>query len=178
MSDPQPRQPWGLWSRLRPLCERMSITLYGSYYPPSEMSFLKRQRDFLRNEGYALACLVKDGDGDGDGVTALEASKRYLENSDLNFLIFTRAGKRHGLIRELAHVADLSMRMKAADCVVFDQVVDGASSVPDLSMCDLGDAKIQHYEFRDEPELQIGLLTRAQDYVMRKRDILDRRPSR
>ena len=144
------------------------------------MSFLERQRDFLRSKGYALACLVKDGDGDGDGdgVTALEASKRYLENSDVNLLIFTGAGKRLGLVRELAHVADPSMRIKAADSVVFDQVIDGASSVPALSMCDLGDAEIQHYEFRDESELQIGLLTRAQDYVMHKHDILARRLSR
>ena len=156
----------------------MSITLHGSYYTPSEMSFLERQRDFLRSKGYALAFLVKDGDGDGDGVTALEASKRYLENSDANLLIFTGAGRWLGLVRELAHVADPSMRIKAADCVVFDQVTDGASSVPALSMCDLGDAKIQHYEFRDESELQIGLLTRAQDYVMHKRDILARRQSR
>ncbi len=154
----------------------MSITLYGSYHPPSEMSFLERQRDYLRAEGYALACLVKDGPD--DGITALEASKRYLENSDVNFLIFTRAGKRLGLVRELAHVADASMRRKAADCVVFDQAAGGASSVPDLSLCDLDDAKIQRYEFRDEPELQVGLLTRAQDYVMGKQDILGERPSR
>lgn len=37
------------------------------------------------------------------------------------------------------------MRRKVADCVVFDQAADGASSVPDLLLCDLDDAKIQRY---------------------------------
>lgn len=161
---------------MRRLGERMSITLYGSYHPPSEMRFLERQRDFLQGEGFALACLVKDGPD--DGATALDASKRYLENSDVNFLIFTKAGMRLGLVRELAYVADPSMRRKAADCVVFDQVTGGLGSVPDLSLCDLDDARIQHYKFRDEPELQAGLLTRAQDYVACKQGALARKPSR
>lgn len=175
VSVPPAAWPWGWWDRLPTLRGRMSITLYGSYYPPSELRLLERQRDRLVGAGYALAELVKDGSDDGIGP--LEASKRYLENSDVNFLIFTKAGRRHGLIRELAHVAETLARSKVLDCVVFDQIVDGRSSVPDLSMCDLHDGQIPRHAFHNEPELCDALLTRAEHYVLDKQDLLAQRPS-
>ena len=95
----------------------------------------------------------------------------------MNFLVFTRAGRRLGLVRELAHIA-YAMGSKADDCVVFDQVADGRSSLPDLSQCDLRNARIYQYKFRDEAELRDGLLTRAQYYVVLKQDMLAKRPSR
>lgn len=157
------------------LLERMSITLYGSYRPPSEMRLLEQRRDHLRSAGYVQAGLVKDGAD--DGVGPLEASKRFLKHSDVNFLIFTKDGMRHGVIRELACVADAMMESKVEDCVVFDQVVDGRSSVPDLSMCDLSNAQIYRYAFSDESGLREGLLMRAMRYVILKQDILARRTS-
>lgn len=153
----------------------MGITLYGSYSPPSEMRLLENLRDFLQSEGYDRACLVKDDPA--AVVGPLEASKRYLENSDVNFLIFTRGGKRLGVTRELAHVASAAMRDKVADCVVFDQLVDGNNSVPDLSMCDLHNAQITCYKFHTELDLRDGLLSRSQDYVLSKHDLLAKRPS-
>lgn len=103
MNDLWDRRPWLEWSRLHGLRERMSIMLCGSYRPLPEMMLLARMRNFLGVEGCAQACLVKDAPDDSVGPP--EASKKYLENSDVNFLVFTGAGMRHGLIRELAHVA-------------------------------------------------------------------------
>ena len=153
----------------------MSITLYGSYHPSSELRLLEQQRDHLRGAGYVQAGLVKDGVD--DGVGPLEASKRFLNHSDVNFLIFTKEGMRHGVIREVAYVADVMMRSKVGDCVVFDQVADGRSSVPDLSMCDLLNAQIYRYKFSDESDLREGLLMRAMHYLVLKQDILTRRIS-
>ena len=49
----------------------------------------------------------------------LEINKICLLYSDVNFLIFTNKGKRYGVIRELAFVAeDEQMRMKVDHCVV------------------------------------------------------------
>ena len=175
VSAPPSEWQWGWWVRLPKLRGRMSITLYGSYYPRSELRLLERQRDRLVGAGYVLTGLVKDGPDDGIGPLA--ASKRYLENSDVNFLIFTKAGKRYGLIRELAHVAEALTRSKVLDCVVFDQIVDGRSSVPDLSMCDLRDGKIPRHAFHDESDLSDALLTRAEHHVFDKQDMLARRLS-
>lgn len=129
------------------LRERMSITLYGSYYPPAEMRLLERQRDHLAGMGYALAGLVNGGTG--GGVGPLAASKRCLENSDVNFHVFIKADKRLGLVRELVDMAD-AMGSKADDGVVFDQVVDGRGSIQDLSLRDLRNARIYEYKLRDE----------------------------
>ena len=161
-SSPYAERPWQ-WDYLPELRERMSITLCGSYHPPSEMRLLEQRRDRLRSAGYVQAGLVKDG-ADDDDVGPLGASKRFLKHSDVNFLIFTKEGMRHGVIRELACVADAMIESKVEDCVVFDQVVDGRSSVPDLSMCDLRNAQIYRYEFSDEPGLREGLLMRAMQY--------------
>ena len=81
------------------------------------------------------------------------------------------------MTRELAHVAGATMRDKVADCVVFDQLVDGDNSVSDLSMCDLHNAQITHYVFHTELDLRDGLLSRSQDYVLSKHDLLAKRPS-
>ncbi len=63
---------------------------------------------------------------------------------------------RHGLIRELARAASAATRRKAEDGAVPDQLVDGGSSVPDLSMCDLHNAQTQRYVFRTESDIRIG----------------------
>lgn len=41
----------------------LRITIYGSYYPSSEMQFLIEQRDFLRSLGFTKANLVVDYPG-------------------------------------------------------------------------------------------------------------------
>jgi len=160
---------------LHKLRERMSITLYGSYHPPSEMRLLEQRRDHLRSAGYVQAGLVKDGAD--DGVGPLEASKRFLKHSDVNFLVFIREGRRHGVIRELACVADAMTESKAGDCVAFDQVKGGRSSVPELSLCDLRNAQIYRYASSDESDLCEGLLMRAMHYVVLRQDILAKRTS-
>ena len=173
MSDPWAEMSWGQWDRMRRLRRRMSITLYGSYRPPAELRLLECKRDALRDQGYALTSLVRDGLEDGDDP--LEVSKKYLENSDVNFLIFTNSGMRLGVVRELAYVAETMTKSKIADCVAFDHMVDGHTSIPSLSMSDLRNSQINRYAFRDESELCEGLLMRAAYYVILKQDILARR---
>lgn len=174
MADPWTGLP-DRWDVLRDLRGRMSITLYGSYQPDSERKFLEGQRDFLKGNGYSRAALVADALA--GNVDPLETSKRHLANSDVNFLIFTCAGYRHGVTRELAYIADdPTMHSKAADCVVFDEVRGGRTSVPTLSMHDIRNARINRLKFDDEGKLRYGLLTKAESYVIAKASWLAGRP--
>lgn len=153
----------------------MSITLYGSYQPPSEKRFLERQRDFLRDDGYSGARLVADGTV--EGMDPLASSKRHLLHSDVNFMFFTRKGMRHGVVRELAYVAeDPDMRGKVTDCVVFDEADGGLSSIPDLSWSDISGRRIEVQRFESEEILHIALLDRADLFVIRKVNELRARP--
>lgn len=60
------------------------------------------------------------------------------------------------------------MRSKAADCVVFDEVRGGRTSVPTLPMHDIHNARTCRLEFDDEGKLRYGLLTKAESYVIAK----------
>ena len=100
---------------LKPL---LNITIYGSYQPTEEKQLLLSLKAILIDEGYVNTMLVDDRQ-DPD-LDALEKSKMCLLYSDVNFLIFTKRGKRLGVARELAFVAeDEGMRHKINHCVVF-----------------------------------------------------------
>lgn len=153
---------------------RMSITLYGSYHPPPEMRFLERQRDLLRNDGYSGARLVVDDPT--AGADPLTVSKRHLLHSDVNFMFFTKAGMRHGVVRELAYVAeDPDMGVKVEDCVVFDELDGGKSSIPDLSRSDIKNKRIEMQIYENEENLRTLLLERADLFVIQKEDELQTR---
>ena len=51
---------------------------------------LEGQRDFLEGNGYSRAALVADALA--GNVDPLETGKRHPADSDVNFLIFARAG--------------------------------------------------------------------------------------
>jgi len=157
-----------------PLKKRINITIYGSYSPESEMYFLTKQKEFMINNGYALTKLVIDYD-DGT-LSPLEISKRCLMFSDVNYLIFTRNGKKYGVIRELAFVSDApEMIDKTQYCVVFDEIHDSRGSVPPLSLDDIKNSDIIRHEFSSEKDLQEALLSKSLWYGRKlKRMLLSR----
>ena len=78
----------------------LNITLYGSYYPAQEKKLLIELKKLLIRHGYHKTILVKDKQSPGDDP--LEISQQCMRFSNINLLIFTLRGKRHGVIDELA----------------------------------------------------------------------------
>jgi hypothetical protein len=143
---------------LRPL---LNITIYGSYNPPSEKGLLILVKQTLIDKGYANTKIVEDRQNqDSD---PLEVSKQCLLFSDVNFLIFTKKGKRFGVIRELAFIAeDDRMRPKINHCVIFVEKVNGSSSpIPPLSISDIRNSRLPCRSFRYATELQEAIVCEA-----------------
>lgn len=139
----------------------MAITIYGSCFPDSEKQFLARQRDFLRNMGYAKTGLVTDYRHSPE-ATPSDRSIMCLEYSDVNFLIFTRNGKNQGAIRELTRIAiSHTMIDKIPFCTVFDETGDKNGSISDLSINDMENSNIVRREFQNEAQLQKALMRQA-----------------
>lgn len=110
----------------------LNIILYGSYYPAQEKKLLMELKKLLIRHGYHKAILVKDKQSPGDDP--LEISQQCMRFSNINLLIFTLRGKRHGLIDELAFLtSDPQMRKKLPFSMIFYQVSGKRSSIPDLS---------------------------------------------
>lgn len=154
---------------------RLIITVYGSYKPKEEEDFLSRQKQFLIGLGYSETKIVKDYQERSE-LPPLEISKRCLLYSDVNFLIFTREGKRYGVIRELAYIADSKdMTSKTPYCTVFDQLKDGRGSIPPLSLDDIKNSGIVRQEFYEEKDLQEALKTKAFWYLRKLKGDLESR---
>src|SRR5919197_4941337 len=110
----------------------LNITLYGSYYPPKEELLLRDLKKVLIDNGYRKTILVKDNQSPGDDP--LEISQQCMLYSQINLLIFTPKGKKHGLIDELAFLtSDSRMRDKVQFSIVFYRMSGKRSSIPDLS---------------------------------------------
>jgi hypothetical protein len=77
----------------------MNITIYGSYYPPSDEQLLLDIKQILIDDEYENTSLVREYQRN-ESEDSLEISKKCLLFSDLNYLIFTKTGKRLGLVRE------------------------------------------------------------------------------
>ena len=138
----------------------LRITVYGSYYPESAKKTLIRQRNFLRNKGYSETSLVEDYSY--GKILPLDKSIMSLENSDVNFLIFTKEGKNLGVTRELAHIATSStMADKIPFCTVFTEIEDKSGSISVLSINDIENSHIPRREFQGEKQLQKALLQQA-----------------
>lgn len=135
----------------------MEITIYGSYYPQSQKALLFRLKDSLITEGYALARIV-DERNNPERLDEWELSKACLEYSDVNFLVFTHDGMRHGVVRELCHCsASTEMIDRRWRCVVFEEMRDERSALPVLDRRELENlylSKIRRIEFQDEESLK------------------------
>ena len=144
------------------LKEKLRITVYGSYYPSSELKFLEVQRDFLIQNGYKNTKLVKDYHEQYKSLTPLEISNDCLYYTDVNFFIFTKHGKSQGATVELQIAAtDANMADKVKHCVVFDQIQDNYGSVSVLSIDVIDNAGIIKRDFVSETDLQNALLQKA-----------------
>ena len=163
-------------NKFREIATQMSITIYGSYQPDSEMRLLERQRDALRLAGYPMTSLVSDYALPRERVTNLETSMNSLERSDVNFLIFTRNGTNLGVTDEVAHVTTShSMSDRAHRCVVFDEVLDDRGTASTLSVERIKNSGIIRREFCGEDDLRQMLMTCAHQQVrMQYHTLLDR----
>ena len=145
-----------------PIKEKLRITIYGSYYPDSELTFLETQRDFLIQNGYKNTKLVKEYHEQYKSLTPLEVSKDCLYYTDVNFFIFTKEGKNQGVTVELQIAAtDENMADKVKHCVVFDQIRDNYGSISALSIDAIDNAGIIKRDFVSESDLQNALLQKA-----------------
>ena len=79
----------------------LNITIYGSYNPPSEKELLKSVKQILIDNGYVKTKIVEDLQEQNS--EPLEESKKCLLFSDVNFLIFTKNGKKYGVMRAGIH---------------------------------------------------------------------------
>lgn len=145
-----------------PLKKLMNITIYGSYFPDSEKELLIEQRNYLRDRGFVRTYIVDDYADPTQNLDPLEKSIRCLEFSDVNFLIFTRAGNNQGVGRELTHCAmSESMIVKIPFCVVFDQTKDSINSVSVLLLKDIENSGIGRRGFESEAQLRDRLYQHA-----------------
>lgn len=135
----------------------LEITIYGSYFPLTEKERLLDLKQFLIERGYISTKLV-DERPNPRSLDAWGLSKACLVFSDVNFLVFTHAGKRHGVIRELAYCRDsFEMLDRRWRCVVFEEILDNRSALPKLSSEDidrLQEARIRRVEFENDDELK------------------------
>jgi len=161
---------------VQPLKAILNITIYGSYFPEEEKQFLIDQRDYLRDKGFKKTYIVEDYPDPSHSSKPLDKSIRCLEYSDVNFLIFTRAGKNQGAGRELTYIATTeSMFDRIPFSVVFDQTRDEQGSISVLSMNDIENSGIVRREFENEPQLRNGLYQQTMAKLRMLQNILKRR---
>ena len=119
------------------------------------------------DKGYTSSYLVKDRPN--PGLDILQISKACLEYSDVNFLIFTFAGKRFGVVREPAHCASSStMTDRRWRCVVCYEVKGKRSALPPLSNQELEQLQISRMitiPFSTEEELKQAIVGTAWKYL-------------
>ncbi len=146
----------------------MEITIYGSYNPPDQKNLLIRMKNALVLEGYSSAKIVEERPNPTN-LDEFEISKACLEFSDVNFLIFTFAGKRFGVIRELAYCAgSTAMTDRRWRCVLCAETKGKRSALPTLSGRELEKlhvSKILLIPFRDEVQLKNALIGTAWKYL-------------
>lgn len=150
------------------LKKRMTITIYGSYKPSAEKDLLIEMKEHLIKNHYLQTKIVEDYQSENED--SLEISKKCLQYSDVNFLIFTRTGKRFGVVRELAFISDSHLMVhKTPFCVVFDMLQDSKGSIPPLSLSDIRNSGIIRQEFFNNMELKKFLLAKSFWYVRKLR---------
>jgi len=159
-----------------PLKEKLMITIYGSYQPKTELTFLRQQMAFLIDKGYTRTMLVEDYHKQYLELSSLEISTYCLRNSDVNFFIFTKDGKNQGVSVELQIAAtDQGMIDKVKHCIVFDQIRDNYGSVSALSLDQIDNSGIVKRDFVDEEDLQTAMLQKAFSSLRRLQNEIRRR---
>ena len=142
------------------LKKRITITIYGSYQPSEEKKLLLNLKKYLVDQGYVQTSIVEEYQNDGDDP--LDVSKRCLQYSDVNFLVFTRNGRKFGVIRELAFIAESHLMVqKTPFCVVFEIMNDGKGSIPPLSLSDIRNSGIIRQEIQNENDLKKFALAKS-----------------
>jgi hypothetical protein len=148
------------------LKSKLNITLYGSYYPDLDKCLLREIKEVLRTNGYTNTILVEDKQSIGDDP--LEISQQCMLFSQINLLIFTRTGKRHGIIDELAFLtSDQQMFEKIQFSIVFDQMWGQRSSILSLSTSRIKRYGVQRREFKTSKELK-QIIVNETYWIMRK----------
>jgi hypothetical protein len=96
--------------------------------------------------------------------------------SDVNFLVFTKRGKRLGLARELAFVAEDERMRSKINHLVFDETpTKNSSSVPTLSSSDIQNARINRRSFKTPDELKEAIISEAYWQLRRLSPVLSSR---
>lgn len=97
-----------------------------------------------------------------------EISQQCMRFSNINLLIFTLRGKRHGVIDELAFLTlDPQMREKLPFSMIFYQVSGKRSSIPDLSNSRARKFGIQCREFETSKQLK-EIIVKETYWLVRK----------
>lgn len=152
--------------RIDSLKSRLNITIYGSYYPEDDKLLLKELKGVLRKNGYTNTMIVEDKQQPGDDP--LEISQKCMLFSQINLLIFTRTGKRYGVIDELTFLtSDQQMFEKIHFSAVFDQVQGRRSSIPSLSMSRINRYDVKLRQFKTTQELET-IIAKETYWLMRK----------
>lgn len=164
------------------LRKKLRITVYGSWHPAPEKDLLLEIVNFLRANGYENTDVV-EGDKrpnlwEADSYTI---STFYLENSDVNFLIFTHQGKRMGVTAELSHILE-SPRMcdRLGSCVVFNEIKKSRPAVGKMQidrMIQLNEdiIQIQVVDYKSKEELFEAVLAHASSLLKKFGPRLDPR---
>ncbi len=140
-------------SPFKSLIPKVKITIYGSYFPKKEKALLIELKRILIDEGYLRAALVEDRQMEGQDP--FEASKLSLLFSDLNILLFTKPGKRFGVVSELDFLAsDPHMIQKIPFSLIFDKGAGEQTSIPPLSRGLVKGNDIRRRSFKNYSELK------------------------
>ncbi len=145
---------------------KIAIIILGSYYPIEEKDFLIRLKNILIRDGYFNTFLVEDRQNVDDDP--LEISQMSMSFSDICILVFTRSGKKYGLIDELNFLTtDMGMQKKMYYSILFDQHDGIRSSIPDLSSSRVRNANLRRRTFNNYIDLE-NMISREVFWILRE----------
>jgi hypothetical protein len=155
---------------------QLIITIYGSYYPLAERERLIALKNFLISNGYALTRLVEDYPQNtlvnrlfrSREQRASTKSEYCLEFSDVNFFVFTHAGKCQGVSAELAYCRNSpNMIDRRWRSVVFDEIIDGrqATSFLDRGAVYPALREVKRISFKNDKALLALALKVANEFL-------------
>lgn len=152
-------------SRLKSL---LQVTIYGSFQPTTEKERLLNLVHVLRRKGYK-SCDIVGGElrQNPQNWKVDKLSQFYLENSDVNFLVFTHEGKRLGVTDELGYTLHSPvMRRIRQFCTIFDDFSTGYSALTSLQLKRIEEIGMRYYAFSSDRELHEFAVAAARDYIV------------